>query len=256
MTDMIEARAAGLADQPLRLASPQTGFASGTLQSIRDIAAHRELLGLLISRELKARYKDSSLGFIWSLIRPLVMLLIYYVALGQFLGAARGIPKFAIFIYSGLAAWTLVEYLVHRFAFHHRFPLGRRLHQLHHDHPSDPDAERTSLTTPLVASPFALVVLGCAGMEDGSSIFAGLLAGYLIFIAIHYAVHRLPIEPGSWLYPTKIRHLAHHRFDNCNFGVTTGFWDIVFRTRARSGGARSPAAQGAAPLTDAAPRRW
>ena len=112
MTDMIEARAAGLADQPLRLASPQTGFASGTLQSIRDIAAHRELLGLLISRELKARYKDSSLGFIWSLIRPLVMLLIYYVALGQFLGAARGIPKFAIFIYSGLAAWTLYSEIV------------------------------------------------------------------------------------------------------------------------------------------------
>ena len=140
-------------------------------------------------------------------------------------------------ILAGLALWTLVEYLVHRFAFHHRFPLGRRLHQLHHDHPSDPDAERTSLTTPLVASPFALVALGCAGIEDGSSIFAGLLAGYLIFIAIHYAVHRLPIEPGSRLYPTKIRHLAHHRFDNCNFGVTTSFWDIVFRTRARSGGA-------------------
>src|SRR5665647_1624426 len=80
MTDMIEARAARLADQPLRLASPQTGFASGTLQSLRDIVAHRELLGLLVSRELKARYKDSSLGFIWSLIRPLVMLLIYYVA--------------------------------------------------------------------------------------------------------------------------------------------------------------------------------
>jgi sterol desaturase/sphingolipid hydroxylase (fatty acid hydroxylase superfamily) len=150
--------------------------------------------------------------------------------------AIGGLDRFPL-ILAGLAAWTLVEYLVHRFAFHHRFPLGRRLHQLHHDHPSDPDAERTSLTTPLVASPFALVVLGCAGMEDGSSIFAGLLAGYLIFIAIHYAVHRLPIEPGSWLYPTKIRHLAHHRFDNCNFGVTTGFWDIVFRTRARSGGA-------------------
>jgi sterol desaturase/sphingolipid hydroxylase (fatty acid hydroxylase superfamily) len=150
--------------------------------------------------------------------------------------AVGGLDRFPL-ILVGLAAWTLVEYLVHRFAFHHRFPLGRRLHQLHHDHPGDPDAERTSLTTPLVASPFAVMVLGCAGIEDGSSIFAGLLVGYLVFIAIHYAVHRLPIEPGSWLYQTKIRHLAHHRFDNCNFGVTTSFWDIVFRTRARSGGA-------------------
>jgi len=112
MTDMIEARAAELADQPLRLASPQTGFVSGTLQSVRDIVAHRELLRLLVARELKARYKDSSLGFIWSLIRPLVMLLIYYIALGKFLGAARGIPSFAIFIYAGLTAWTLHSEIV------------------------------------------------------------------------------------------------------------------------------------------------
>ena len=33
-------------------------------------------------------------------------------------------------------------------------------------------------------------------------------------------------------YPAKLRHLAHHRFENCNYGVTTGFWDIVFRTHA------------------------
>ncbi len=36
------------------------------------------------------------------------MLLVYYVAVGQFLGAARGgTPSFAIFIYCGLTAWTL-----------------------------------------------------------------------------------------------------------------------------------------------------
>ncbi|OIQ93367.1 teichoic acid translocation permease protein TagG [mine drainage metagenome] len=112
MTDTIEARAAALAHEPLRLASPRAGFMSGTVESVRDIMAHRELLGLLVSRELKARYKDSSLGFMWSLIRPLVMLLIYYIALGKFLGAARGIPAFAIFIYSGLTAWTLYSEIV------------------------------------------------------------------------------------------------------------------------------------------------
>jgi sterol desaturase/sphingolipid hydroxylase (fatty acid hydroxylase superfamily) len=133
----------------------------------------------------------------------------------------------------GLAAWTLVEYWMHRFVFH-RFPIGKRLHQLHHDHPSDPDAERSSLSTPLVASPFALVVLGGFGLDDGAPIFAGLLAGYLVFIAVHHAVHRWPIEPGSWLYAIKLRHLAHHRFENRNFGVTTGFWDIVFRTGTRA----------------------
>jgi sterol desaturase/sphingolipid hydroxylase (fatty acid hydroxylase superfamily) len=70
-------------------------------------------------------------------------------------------------------------------------------------------------------------------LRDGSAIFAGLLTGYLAFITIHYAVHRWTIEPNSWLYSAKMRHSTHHRFENCNFGVSTIFWDVVFRTQAR-----------------------
>ena len=168
---------------------------------------------------------------LWRWIRHFGDFVTLPLAILTFAGLA-GITRFPLVV-AGMAAWTLVEYLVHRFAFHHRFRLGRRLHQLHHDHPSDPDAERSSLSTPLLASPFGLVILGTAGMEDGSAIFAGLLSGYLVFIAVHYAVHRWTIEPGYWLYPTKIRHLTHHRFESCNFGVTTIFWDIVFGTSAR-----------------------
>ena len=136
-------------------------------------------------------------------------------------------------VLAGVAAWTLLEYLVHRFAFH-IYSIGRRLHQLHHDHPSDPDAERSSLSTPLLALPIGFLLIGSAGLADGSAIFAGLLSGYLTFIVMHYAVHRWPIEPDSWLYSAKMRHLTHHRLENCNYGVTTIFWDIVFRTNARS----------------------
>jgi sterol desaturase/sphingolipid hydroxylase (fatty acid hydroxylase superfamily) len=71
-----------------------------------------------------------------------------------------------------------------------------------------------------------------------AAVFAGLLLGYLAFIMVHYAVHRWPIEPNSWLYSAKVRHLTHHRFDNFNYGVTTIFWDIVFRTNARIIGER------------------
>jgi sterol desaturase/sphingolipid hydroxylase (fatty acid hydroxylase superfamily) len=140
-------------------------------------------------------------------------------------------------VLAGIAAWTFLEYLVHRFVFH-RHAVGQRLHQLHHDHPSDPDAERSSLSTPLLAFPIGYLLIGAAGVEDGSAIFAGLLLGYLAFIAVHYAVHRWPIEPGSRLYPAKLRHLTHHCLEDCNFGVTTIFWDIVFRTQARAIGGR------------------
>lgn len=132
----------------------------------------------------------------------------------------------------GAAAWTLLEYWVHRFVFH-RYWIGRRLHQFHHDNPSDPDAERSSLSTPLLAFPIGCLLTSAAGPRDGSAIFAGLLLGYLAFIVVHYAVHRWPIRPSSWLYSAKLRHLTHHRFENCNYGVTTGFWDNVFRTARR-----------------------
>lgn len=108
MTSAADERARRLADEPFRSTAPVTGGVSGGLfRQVADIWRRRELLDMLIRRELKARYKDSTLGFVWSLMRPLAMLLIYYIALGQFLGAARAIPDFAIFIYTGLTAWGL-----------------------------------------------------------------------------------------------------------------------------------------------------
>lgn len=155
------------------------------------------------------------------------------VAIVIFIGLA-GMHRLPL-VLAGAAAWTLLEYLVHRFVFH-RHGVGQRLHQLHHDHPSDPDAERSSLTTPLLVCPIGFLLIGAAGVEDGSAIFAGLLSGYLAFIVVHYAVHRWPIGPNSWLYQAKMRHLTHHCFENCNYGVTTIFWDLVFRTNARIAG--------------------
>lgn len=113
MTSIAQERADRLKSLPFqKSAEAGGGLIGGFWGSIKEIAAHRELLDLLIRRELKARYKDSSLGFIWSLIRPLTMLLIYYVAIGQFLGAARGIPDFAIFVFTGLTIWGLYSEIV------------------------------------------------------------------------------------------------------------------------------------------------
>lgn len=84
----------------------KSGLLRGTVDAIRDVWERRELLQLLVNRELKARYKDSSLGFVWSLFKPLSQLLIYYVVIGHFLSASKGIPGFAIFVFSGLTIWT------------------------------------------------------------------------------------------------------------------------------------------------------
>jgi ABC-2 type transport system permease protein len=112
MTNESAARAERLAAEPMRPAGPRPGFVDGTWHSLRDVFEHRELLDLLIRRELKARYKDSVLGFFWSLAKPLSMLLVYYVAIGKFLEAERSIPAFAIFVFTGLTAWQLFSDIV------------------------------------------------------------------------------------------------------------------------------------------------
>ncbi len=84
----------------------------GFVSKIRAIAADRSMLSLLVRRDIKSRYKDSSLGLIWTLVRPLTQLAIYFVVVGKFLGAERGIPNFAIYIFTGLTAFGLFQEIV------------------------------------------------------------------------------------------------------------------------------------------------
>lgn len=96
-----------LADAPLVRVGPQPHFFRGTWASVRDVVEYRELLVLLIKRELRARYKNSTLGFAWSFARPLAQLLIYTLILGELLQMSRGVPQFAIYVFCGLTLWTL-----------------------------------------------------------------------------------------------------------------------------------------------------
>jgi ABC-2 type transport system permease protein len=85
------------------------GRTSGVFKDIKDLLGTRELLTALLGRELAGQYKGSFLGLGWTLIRPLVMLFIYAVVVGQFLGAARSVEQFAIFIFVGLIFWNLLS---------------------------------------------------------------------------------------------------------------------------------------------------
>lgn len=110
--ELRRARFAALESMPLQTVGSNGPSFSSSWTSLREIWGQRQMLDLLIRRDLKARYKDSALGFLWSLVRPLTQLVIYYVVMGQFLGAARGIPDFAIYIFSGLTAYTLFSEVV------------------------------------------------------------------------------------------------------------------------------------------------
>jgi len=95
-----------LAAEPFTTIDARGMRTGGRWGKIGELYRRRELLQLLIRRDLQARYRDSFLGFLWTVIRPLVQFLVYYFVLGQILGAARGIDNFAIYLFAGFTLYT------------------------------------------------------------------------------------------------------------------------------------------------------
>src|SRR5437899_12428996 len=73
----------------------------------RDLLRYRELTANLVRKELRVKYKNSYLGFVWSLLNPALLLGIYWIVFTKFLG--QRIPNFAIFLLAGLLGWTLLS---------------------------------------------------------------------------------------------------------------------------------------------------
>jgi ABC-2 type transport system permease protein len=92
---------------PMQRVHAQGSFFRGFVPTMREIWQYRQLLGQLTRKELKVKYKDSVLGFLWTLIRPLLQLLVYSIAVGQFLGNSKSIPEFGVYLFTGLLCWTL-----------------------------------------------------------------------------------------------------------------------------------------------------
>ena len=76
-----------------------------------QIFRYRGLLATLTSRELKARYRGSVLGFFWSLANPLMLLAVYtFVFSIVFKPDTRGsMSPYALFLVSGLFPWIWVS---------------------------------------------------------------------------------------------------------------------------------------------------
>lgn len=76
----------------------------GAIQRIGDVYRHRALLGNLVRRELRVRYKGSVLGFFWSLLNPAMYLVVFSLVFTVFLPTR--VELFGIFMLSGLLVWN------------------------------------------------------------------------------------------------------------------------------------------------------
>lgn len=91
------------------------------LNPLPALWSKRELIGELARRELSQRYRGSFLGAFWSLIIPIVMLLIYTFVFGvvfkaRWQGLSQDLPpqEFALILFCGLAAFNVFSEVVNR----------------------------------------------------------------------------------------------------------------------------------------------
>jgi ABC-2 type transport system permease protein len=71
---------------------------------MRSLFRYRELIRNLVLKDLKLKYRDSVLGFLWSLANPLLLILVYSFVFGHIL---RGGPaNFAYFLMVGILPWN------------------------------------------------------------------------------------------------------------------------------------------------------
>lgn len=77
---------------------------AGVLPKLQELWQYRELIRNLILRDLRARYKGSALGYLWTQIAPLGMMLVYVIVFSFLL--PNGLAMFPVFIIVGLLPWN------------------------------------------------------------------------------------------------------------------------------------------------------
>src|SRR6201990_2922341 len=77
------------------------------LHTLDKLPRYRGLIQSLVARELKARYRGSVLGFFWSFINPLLLLLVYSFVFSYVMPAAHDprIEPYALFMFCGILPW-------------------------------------------------------------------------------------------------------------------------------------------------------
>jgi len=139
---------------------------------------------------------------------------------------------------AGLAGWTLIEYFLHRVLLHGVQPF-RGWHAVHHQRPMALIGTPTVLSAALVVVLVFLPAMWLGGLWRACAVTAGVLVGYLFYSLMHHAMHHWRTDI-TWLRRRKRWHASHHHdaTPGC-FGVTSGFWDHVFRSKHQARPVRS-----------------
>ena len=143
---------------------------------------------------------------------------------------SRAMMAFTIGLGVGVLLWTLLEYVLHRFVFHGLQPF-RKWHALHHQRPTALIFTPTLLSALVIAGLVFVPALLLGNVWTACAFTLGVQTGNLGYSIIHHGIHHWRAD-SAWLKRRKLWHAVHHRGTTARhcFGVTTSFWDHVFRS--------------------------
>ncbi len=170
---------------------------------------------------------------------PLVVFALYSMALLYWsitetsiqIGATIGL--FAV----GFLAFTLFEYMMHRYIFHMgtytklRAKIQYTIHGVHHEFPRD--KQRLAMP-PVLSITIATTLLFLFRFLMGDYAFSflpGFIMGYSFYLTIHYMVHAYQ-PPKNFFKILWVNHSIHHykEDEHVLYGVSSPLWDYLLRS--------------------------
>jgi lipopolysaccharide transport system permease protein len=84
---------------------PRSGW---QMVDFRALWRYRELLGFLVWRDVKVRYKQTVLGAAWAVIQPVMTMIVFTIFFGRFGGMSQNVEgAYPVFVYAALLPWQL-----------------------------------------------------------------------------------------------------------------------------------------------------
>ncbi|MBI1224070.1 MAG: fatty acid hydroxylase [Bacteroidetes bacterium] len=171
-------------------------------------------------------------AYIYGMYLPVIGFMLYYYVYKLGNPGSQG----ALIFFAGILFWSFFEYLAHRYFFHLTLdhPIVHRIiylvHGIHHEYPRD---KNRIVLPPIPSLLLASSVFGLMYLLIGQgtlAFFPGFILGYLLYMALHYAIHTMA-PPFPWMKPLWANHHLHHYKDeHQGFGVSSLLWDRLFGT--------------------------
>jgi len=74
---------------------------------IRELWSFRELIWILVTRDIKIRYKQTAIGVLWALLQPLLTMVVFTVIFGKLGGMPSDDLPYPVFVMTALLPWQL-----------------------------------------------------------------------------------------------------------------------------------------------------